>query len=127
MKVGDFGLVRFADHDSDLTTGWLGTPDYMAPEQFVDATKVTPAADQYAIGIILFQILTETKPFPPLKDRTEFTEHLSLKQSPPPTPSRTDREVNQPSSRHLQTHTQSGARIQVRICHPSSRLAASVA
>lgn len=94
VKIGDFGLVRFADQESDLTTDWLGTPDYMAPEQFVDPTKVTPAADQYAIGIILFQVLTGTKPFPPLEDHARIEEHLRLKKSTPPMPSRSDREVD---------------------------------
>ncbi len=94
VKVGDFGLVRFEGHKSELTTDWIGTPDYMAPEQFIDAAKVTAAADQYAVGIILFQILTGYKPFPPLDDRTHIVEHLRLKKSNPPTPSRPDREVN---------------------------------
>jgi serine/threonine-protein kinase len=45
--------------DSNMTQvgSMLGTPGYMAPEQIEDATKVTPAADVYALGSILFEIL----------------------------------------------------------------------
>ncbi len=65
--VTDFGLAsRAAVSDSGLTHSGLiiGSPAYMAPEQ-VDAAhdKVGPRTDVYALGVILYQLLTGRRPF----------------------------------------------------------------
>jgi serine/threonine protein kinase/WD40 repeat protein len=65
-KVSDFGLAKRIDADSDLTaTGQiLGTPSYMAPEQAAgDPDAVGPLADVYALGAILYALLTGRPPF----------------------------------------------------------------
>jgi hypothetical protein len=64
VKVLDFGIARTA-RPSDLTrTGnILGTPDYMAPEQARGARQLTPAADVFALGCVLYECLTGRPPF----------------------------------------------------------------
>ena len=64
-KIADFGLVKRLEADSGQTgTGWiLGSPSYMAPEQTTGAEKAGPAADQYALGATLYEMLTGRPPF----------------------------------------------------------------
>ena len=64
-KVADFGLAHLADAGTSLTrTGTaLGTPMYMAPEQVSGRPDVTVRTDVYALGTILYQILTGRTPF----------------------------------------------------------------
>jgi serine/threonine-protein kinase len=66
LKITDFGLAKRLDSDSSQTrTGSiLGSPSYMAPEQARgDTHHVGPAADQYALGTILYELLTGRPPF----------------------------------------------------------------
>src|SRR6516164_6501383 len=62
--VSDFGLATWLDTVSDLTHSLtiFGTPGYIAPEQanpaLAKAAKLTPAADVYSLGAILFDLLT---------------------------------------------------------------------
>lgn len=63
VKIIDFGLARLrrsSDLDEDDMVS--GTPEYVAPE-VIGGRVPTPAADIYAVGIILFEILTGTTPF----------------------------------------------------------------
>ena len=63
-KVADFGLARAIDADGSLTSTGLtvGTPEYMAPEQAA-GSEVGPAADIYALGAVLYRLLTGHPPF----------------------------------------------------------------
>jgi serine/threonine-protein kinase len=63
VKVADFGIAR-ALSEASVNTGSLlwGTPHYFAPEQAA-GQATTPASDVYAIGIIIFEMLTGRLPF----------------------------------------------------------------
>jgi serine/threonine protein kinase/tetratricopeptide (TPR) repeat protein len=65
--VSDFGLARCEEIGSHLTRSLtsFGTPGYMAPEQADGpAAQLTPAADIYSLGAILFELLAGRLPFP---------------------------------------------------------------
>lgn len=60
----DFGIAKLLEEsDGTLTdTGFgVGTPDYMAPEQWQG--QADAASDQYALGVVLYELLTGKKPF----------------------------------------------------------------
>jgi eukaryotic-like serine/threonine-protein kinase len=63
VRILDFGLARPAIETTKLTTGIVvGTPNYMAPEQ-IKGGAIDARTDLYGCGVMLFELLTDTKPF----------------------------------------------------------------
>jgi tetratricopeptide (TPR) repeat protein/tRNA A-37 threonylcarbamoyl transferase component Bud32 len=65
-KITDFGLAKRLEDDSSQTRSGtiMGTPSYMAPEQARgDSKTIGPKSDQYALGAILYEMLTGRPPF----------------------------------------------------------------
>jgi eukaryotic-like serine/threonine-protein kinase len=80
----DFGLAKLLGSQANLTQGMaLGTPNYMAPEQMGVGT-VDERTDIYAVGIVLFEVLTGKKPF----DHDQLGEVFRRQLNMPPPPLR---------------------------------------
>ena len=63
VKLTDFGVAKILEADQLTRTGLMvGTPNYMAPEQ-VKEQFVSNASDQFALGVIAYELLTGVKPF----------------------------------------------------------------
>ena len=65
IKLADFGIAADKDDEEITKDGVaLGTPAYMPPEQFENSATVDNRADIYALGIMLYEMVTGTKPYP---------------------------------------------------------------
>lgn len=84
----DFGLTKRSGSQTGLTaTGqWVGTLDYVAPEQ-IRGDPVDARADVYALGCLLYELLTGQPPYARDNDAATMWAHLS---DPPPAPSAAD-------------------------------------
>jgi predicted Ser/Thr protein kinase len=80
-KLTDFGVAHMRDGGSRTRTGvMLGTPYYMSPEQ-AQGRRVTAAADLYAVGVVLFEMLSGRVPFTGQDPVSVALKHV---QEPPP-------------------------------------------
>jgi serine/threonine-protein kinase len=61
-KIMDFGVAHLASSEMTRTGLVVGTPSYMAPEQ-VTGGKAVPGTDLFAVGAVLYHLLTGSKPF----------------------------------------------------------------
>jgi tRNA A-37 threonylcarbamoyl transferase component Bud32 len=81
LKLLDFGIARCAQDARITNLGEIfGTPQYMAPERG-SSIDAGPPADLYALGVILFQMLTQRLPFEANDPATWLMKHL--KETPP--------------------------------------------
>jgi WD40 repeat protein len=91
-KITDFGLAKLRDVQSEDTRSGLlvGTPQYMAPEQAQgDVRQVGPAADIHALGVILYELLLQRRPFVAATD-PEILRKIAQDEPEPPRRIRTD-------------------------------------
>ena len=64
VKIIDYGLSKIIDFSSITSTGTqIGSPLYMSPEQLKDSKHIDYRADIYALGIILYEMLTKKTPY----------------------------------------------------------------
>jgi serine/threonine-protein kinase len=72
-KILDFGLSKLIDFTSITNTGdQLGTPLYMSPEQISDSKNIDYRSDYYALGVILFKLLSNLTPYGNITSREEL-------------------------------------------------------
>ncbi len=62
VKIVDFGVAKVRNRVDTLSSGIYGSPSYMAPEQ-IEEHDVGPWTDIYALGVVLYEILTGKKPY----------------------------------------------------------------
>lgn len=65
VKVADFGIAKLFEGSAAIASGVAGTPMYMAPEQQIEGGRLGPATDLYALGVVLYWLLTGAPPFNP--------------------------------------------------------------
>jgi serine/threonine-protein kinase len=92
VYLTDFGLTKRLGSAGSLTrTGaWVGTPDYVAPEQ-IQAGTVDGRADIYSLGCVLYEMLTGSVAYPKDNDMAKLWAHVT---DPPPSPSLARPELN---------------------------------
>lgn len=88
-RLTDFGVARLIDTTAVTATGTIiGTPTYSAPEQVADE-PVGPAADVYALGLVLYELLTGQPPFTG-ESATAIAAQRLTTPVPPPSAARRD-------------------------------------
>jgi eukaryotic-like serine/threonine-protein kinase len=84
VVITDFGIARASSTSAVQTSGFiLGSPAYMSPEQLTGESEIDARADIYALGMILFEILTQRRAWP---GSAAIAAAMARLRSPPPDP-----------------------------------------
>ena len=62
-KITDFGIARLATSDLTQSGQFIGTPNYMSPEQLAGKSQIDGRADLFSLGVIFYMMLTGERPF----------------------------------------------------------------
>src|SRR6266705_178953 len=79
LLLADFGIAKFNSAIASLSSSIRGTPTYMAPEQWKG--QPVPATDQYALGVMIYELLTG---YPPFQGGLEQVMYLHINTEPEP-------------------------------------------
>jgi len=80
LKITDFGIAKAESQVGHATTStYMGTPIYMAPEQYSEAHMVDKRADVYSVGVILYELLTFMHPLGTFQMPSEINPSLPKK------------------------------------------------
>ncbi|MBI3767857.1 MAG: protein kinase [Deltaproteobacteria bacterium] len=82
VKLADFGIARVVTATTTLTMAAVGTPRYMAPEQW-RGEAIDGRADLFSLGVVLYELVTGTSPFRG-KTTTELMYHILNNEPRPP-------------------------------------------
>jgi CHASE2 domain-containing sensor protein/predicted Ser/Thr protein kinase len=82
VKVMDFGIAHFKSSSMTQTGIAMGTPNYISPEQ-LKGKEVTPSSDIFSLGVVLYELLTHTKPFTGA-NISELVYKITNENPPPP-------------------------------------------
>ena len=86
VKILDFGIAKLSgtlSSASPKTSGTMGTPAYMAPEQWSDSSQVDWRADAYSLGCVMFEMACGRPPFVAATIPEAYTKHAHAQ---PPSP-----------------------------------------
>jgi eukaryotic-like serine/threonine-protein kinase len=81
-KVTDFGIARAGASDMTLTGSIMGTAQYLSPEQ-AQGHAVSESSDLYAVGVVLYELLTGQVPFEGESPVTVALKQVSVEPTPP--------------------------------------------
>jgi serine/threonine protein kinase len=90
VKVTDFGIAKLTSSVTVTADRVVGTPEYLSPEQAQGEQSIQPSADIYALGVVLYELLTGRVPFPLPKTGDPYQAAITVLRhhvrTPPPLP-----------------------------------------
>lgn len=112
VKVTDFGIARIGDGGATRTGTILGSPSYMAPEQFAGG-EIQGTADLFSLGVTFYQLLTGRLPFAgenvaQLAYQISQGRHMDVRRQRPELPASASRIVNKALAKKPADRYQSG-------------------